>query len=344
MYCFDCDYMEGAHPRIMEALQKTNLEQTFGYGVDGYCDNARKLIKSAIKSENADVHFLVGGTQTNTTVIAASLRPYEGVVCVTSGHINVHETGAIEATGHKVIGLEGEFGKLSYKTAEDYLNAHFSDETREHAVKPAMIYISQPTETGMLYSKAELEKFREICDKYGVYLYVDGARLGYALASDANDVSLADLARLTDVFYIGGTKVGTLFGEAVVITNDKLKPEFRYMIKRQGGMFAKGRLLGIQFAELFKDGLYEEMGRHGMKMAYRVKKAFTDAGYKMLFDSPTNQQFPVLPDSVAEKLSDKVHGEFWCRVDDTHSCVRFCTSWATTDEQVAALEEALNSL
>lgn len=267
MIRFDCDYLEGAHPRILDALVKTNFEQTPGYAVDHYCEEARALIKKECKAENADVHFIVGGTGTNTTVIAASLRPYQGVVCAVSGHINVHESGAIEGTGHKVIGLPSDDGKLEADIFEEYCRNYWADGTHDHMVQPKMLYISQPTENGTLYKADEIKRLREICDKYSMYLYVDGARMGYGLMSEGNDVTLPFLSEHCDVFYIGGTKVGALFGEALVIVNDELKKDFRYMQKRQCGMFAKGRLLGLQFLEMFKDGLYYEMGANGIKTA-----------------------------------------------------------------------------
>lgn len=341
MIRFDCDYLEGAHPRILDALVKTNFEQTPGYAVDHYCEEARALIRKECKAENADVHFIVGGTGTNTTVIAASLRPYQGVVCAVSGHINVHESGAIEGTGHKVIGLPSGDGKLEAGVFEEYCRNYWGDVTHDHMVQPKMLYISQPTENGTLYKADEIRRLREICDRYSMYLYVDGARMGYGLMSEGNDVTLPFLAENCDVFYIGGTKVGALFGEALVIVNDELKKDFRYMQKRQCGMFAKGRLLGLQFLEMFKDGLYYEMGENGIKTAYRVRDAFKKAGFSFLYDSPTNQQFPVLPDTVLDILSEKFSWDYWCRVDDEHSCVRFCTSWATSEENVSALEKEL---
>ncbi len=341
MIRFDCDYLEGAHPRILDALVKTNFEQTPGYAVDHYCEEARALIKKECNAGNADVHFIVGGTGTNTTVIAAALRPYQGVVCPVTGHINVHESGAIEGTGHKVIGLPSDDGKLDAGIFEEYCRNYWADGTYEHMVQPKMLYISQPTENGTLYKAEELKKLREICDKYSMYLYCDGARMGYGLMAEGNDVTLPLLAELCDVFYIGGTKVGALFGEALVIINDELKKDFRYMQKRQCGMFAKGRLLGLQFLEMFKDGLYYEMGRNGIEKAYRIRDAFANAGFSFLYESNTNQQFPVLPDTVLEILSDRFSWDYWCRVDETHSCVRFCASWATSDENVEALEKAI---
>jgi len=342
MIKFDCDYLEGAHPRILEALVKTNFEQMAGYAVDHYCEKARELIKNECNAPDSDVHFIVGGTGTNTTVIASALRPYQGVVCAVTGHINVHEAGAIEATGHKCITLPSDDGKVKGSIFADYCKNYWNDVTHDHMVQPAMLYISQPTENGTLYTAEELRELREICDKYSMYLYVDGARMGYGLMAEGNDVTLPLLNELCDVFYIGGTKVGALFGEALVIKNENIKKDFRYMQKRHCGMFAKGRLLGIQFLEMFKDGLYYEMGRNGIEKAYRIRDAFRNAGFTFLYESNTNQQFPVLPDTVLEILSENFSWDYWCRVDDEHSCVRFCASWATSDEQVKALEDAIS--
>lgn len=341
MIRFDSDYTQGAHPRILEALVRTNMVQTCGYAEDEYSEEARALIRAACEAETADVHFLIGGTGTNTTVIAASLRPYEGVLCAATGHINVHESGAIEASGHKVIALPEENGKLTAKAAEDFCAAYHADPTKEHMVRPGMIYISQPTETGTVYSAAEMAALKAVCGRYGMFLFVDGARLGYALAAEGNDVTLPFLARTADVFYIGGTKVGALFGEAVVITNDALKTGFRYMIKQRGSMLAKGRLLGVQFREMFTDGLYEEMGRHAIAAARRLKHIFAEAGYAFACDSPTNQQFPILPNETLRRLSADFAFSEWSPLDDTHTVVRFCTSWATTEEELTALETAV---
>ena len=341
MIRFDSDYTQGAHPRILEALVRTNMVQTCGYAEDAYSEEARALIRAACEAETADVHFLIGGTGTNTTVIAASLRPYEGVLCAATGHINVHESGAIEASGHKVIALPEENGKLTAKAAEAFCAAYHADPTKEHMVRPGMIYISQPTETGTVYSAAEMAALKAVCGRYGMFLFVDGARLGYALAAEGNDVTLPFLARTADVFYIGGTKVGALFGEAVVITNDALKTGFRYMIKQRGSMLAKGRLLGVQFREMFTDGLYEEMGRHAIAAARRLKQIFAEAGYAFACDSPTNQQFPILPNETLRRLSVDFAFSEWSPLDDTHTVVRFCTSWATTEEELTALETAV---
>ena len=343
MIRFDSDYTQGAHPRILDALVRTNMEQTCGYAEDAYSEEARSLIRAACESPEADVHFLVGGTGTNTTVIAAALRPWEGVICAETGHINVHESGAIESSGHKVIGLPQKNGKLAAETAGAFCEGYYSDGTKEHMVKPGMIYISQPTEAGTLYTAAELTALKDVCGRYGMFLFVDGARLGYGLAADGNDVTLPFLAKTADVFTVGGAKVGALFGEAVVIDNPALKPGFRYMIKQRGNMLAKGRLLGVQFREMFLDGLYFEMGEHAIAAAHRLKKIFTEAGYSFAADSPTNQQFPILPDAALEKLSSDFAYSYWNRYDETRSVVRFCTSWATTEAELDALEAALNA-
>ena len=318
--------------------------QTVGYSCDEICDSARAKVRAACNAPDADVHFLVGGTQTNTTVIAALLRPWQGVVSAVSGHINCHETGAIESTGHKVIALPTPDGKLTAKQVKDYVEWQKNDESEEHIVQPGMVYISHPTETGMLYSKAELTEIFNTCREYGLPLYIDGARLGYGLTADGNDLTLPEIAQLCDVFYIGGTKVGALFGEAVVIMNEKYKKDFRFMIKQRGGMLAKGRLLGIQFDTLFTDDLYTKIARNANDMAYQIRDIFVSNGYPLLFDSPTNQQYPIISDEELAILGKDFGYEYWERVDETHSGVRFCGSWATTQEQVDALREAVNAL
>lgn len=337
MIRFECDYSEGAHPRILERLAQTNLEQTPGYGVDEHCCHARELILEACQAPQAEVAFLVGGTQANQTVIASLLRPYQGALCAQTGHINVHETGAIEATGHKVLPLPQKDGKITAAAVEEACAAHWADATHEHMVQPGMVYLSQPTEVGTLYTRQELEDIRRVCDKYAIPLYIDGARCGYGLGAAENDVTLADLARLAHVFYIGGTKVGALFGETVVICDPALQRDFRYMIKRQGGMLAKGRLLGIQFETLFTDGLYEQLGRHAVELAGRVRRAFEEKGVEMAYPSHTNQQFPILTQAQRDKLGEKYAFSFWEQVDEDRAAVRFCTSWATREEDVDAL-------
>lgn len=344
MDLFHCDYGEGCHPNILKALEASNFEQTVGYGNDEHCAHARAMIRDLCHAPEADVHFLVGGTQTNTTVIASVLRPYQGVLCAENGHINVHETGAIEATGHKVLALPAVNGKIQADQIKKACVDHASDGSFEHMVQPGMVYISHPTEYGTLYSRRELEDIHRVCQEYELPLFVDGARLAYGLMAEDTDVSLPDLAKFSDVFYIGGTKVGALFGEAVVITNPALTRDFRYMIKQRGGMLAKGRLLGIQFEELMKDGLYFELGRHANEMAYRVRDIFKSAGYEMLFDSPTNQQFPIIPDQDYEIIRKTSEGELWEKLPDGRSAIRFCTSWCTKKEALDCLEKAVDKI
>ena len=342
MIYFNSDYLEGAHSAIMARLAETNMMQTIGYSEDEICASAREKIKAACQAPDADVHFLVGGTQTNTTVIASILRPWQGVLSAVSGHINCHETGAIESTGHKVITLPTDDGKITAQQIADYVEWHKNDESTEHIVQPGMVYISQPTETGMLYSKAELTAVYDICRAYGLPLFIDGARLGYGLVCDSNDVTLPELARLCDVFYIGGTKVGALFGEAVVIMNPALKKDFRFMMKQRGGMLAKGRLLGVQFQALLKDDLYFDIGRHANDMAFRLRDGFKALGYEFPVPSPSNQQFPVMKIQTAEKLA-AMGFEFQVErvIDEEHIMYRFVTSWATPE---SAIDDLLNAL
>jgi threonine aldolase len=344
MIRFECDYSEGAHPQVLELLNKSNFEQTPGYGEDIYCEKARTIIKKLCQSESANVHFLVGGTQANTTVIASILRPYQGAVCAETGHINVHETGAIEATGHKVLTLSSEDGKITASQVKAIYENHWNDASHEHTVQPGMVYISNPTENGTLYSKEELTKLSEICHKCDLPLYLDGARLGYGLMAEGNDLTLPDIARLCDVFYIGGTKVGALFGEAVVITKVSLQKNFRYLIKQNGGMLAKGRLLGIQFIALLENNLYFEISKRADKLAYKIKNAFKEKGYSFLFESITNQQFPIIANAKLEILEKKYAFSIWKQIDQEYSAVRFCTSWATKDEDVELLLEDIRSL
>ena len=337
MIDFKCDYSEGAHPKLLEKLTQTNLEQTAGYGEDPYCLKAARLIKDKCKRQDIDVHFFVGGTQTNLTVIAAALRPHQGAITANTGHINVHESGAIESTGHKVLALPSLDGKLTASQIQTAYDDHFNDDTHEHMVQPKLVYISNPTEIGSIYSKAELIAISETCRKNNLILYMDGARLGYALCAEDNDVDLPTLAQLCDVFYIGATKIGALFGEALVICSQKLKEDFRYIIKQKGGMLAKGRLLGLQFITLFEDDLYFDMAKHANKMAMLIKQACIQKGYGFLTPSSTNQQFPIMPNQVLNKLKESYEYAFWQKIDDTHSAVRFCTSWATDENAVQRL-------
>ena len=323
----------------MEALVNTNMVQTVGYGEDEYCKAAKDAIKKVCKCEEAAVHFLVGGTQTNMTVISSVLRPHQAVISVKEGHINAHETGAIEATGHKVMTVEGKDGKLCGDLIREQYQLHWNDSSHEHVTQPKMVYISNPTELGTLYTKAELEDIRKACDECGFYLFLDGARLGYGLMAEGNDVTMEDLARLCDVFYIGGTKVGAMFGEAVVITNKALQEDFRYIIKQKGGMLAKGRLLGVQFLELFKDGLYFEISAHAIEMAKILKNGLSQLGYRFYADSKTNQQFVIVPNKKLDEIKDKYGYEYQKPYDENNSVVRFCTSWATREENVRKLLE-----
>ena len=341
MIQFQCDYNEGAPPRILERMLQTNFEQTVGYGEDHYCASAAELIRKACGREDADIHFLVGGTQANATVISSVLRPHQGVICVSTGHINVHETGAIEHSGHKVLALEGQNGLLPASAVREAMEEHLAEDGPEHTVQPGMVYISFSSEVGTVYSLRQLEDLSAVCREYGLPLFIDGARMGYGLASEGCDVTLNDIARLADVFYIGGTKQGALFGEAVVIVNPALKKDFRYFIKQNGGMLAKGRLLGIQFLTLFEDGLYFELSQHAVAQAMRIRDAFVSKGYDFLVDSPSNQQFPILPNDVMELLSKDFKFSVWKRIDAGHTAVRFCTSWATRTEAVDALLAAL---
>lgn len=336
MIFFNCDYNEGAHPDIICRLAETNLEQTPGYGEDRHCELARCYIKKECGRSDIDVHFLVGGTQANLTVISAALRPHQGVLCAESGHINVHETGAIEAVSHKVIPLPSRDGKITADQIQQAHNAHVTDEAKEHIVQPKLVYISFPTELGTIYSKAELIALSTTCRDCGYYLYMDGARLGYGLASRKNDLTLSDIAKCCDAFYIGGTKVGALFGEAVVITAPFLKEDFRYIIKQKGGMLAKGRLLGIQFETLFENKLYESVSAHAIALSDIIRSALCELGVRLYIDSPTNQLFPVFPDNVLIKLREKYLFTH-IKTLDRETAVRICTSWATRREDAEAL-------
>ena len=343
MIRFDSDYLEGCLPEILSALQDTNYEQTPGYGEDRHCEEARALIREACGTPEADVHFLVGGTQTNATVIASILRPYQGVLCADSGHINVHETGAVEHTGHKVLPLPSVDGKIDAVQIDAAMTAHRDDPTAEHAVQPAMVYISFPTEKGSLYTLSELAAISKVCRNWGIPLFVDGARLGYGLVSEGCDVTLRDIAALADVFYIGGTKQGALFGEAVVFTGGAgpLSRGFRYNIKQNGGMLAKGRLLGLQFKALFTDGLYLRAAKGAVEKALRLRDTLSAKGYEFMVWSPSNQQFPILTDAQIEDLGRDFGFEVWQKMPDGRSAARFCTSWATTDSAIDALVSRL---
>lgn len=337
MLHFDSDYMEGACPEIMERLMETNREQTPGYTFDKWSKSARARIRKACGCPEAKVHFMVGGTQTNKVVIASILSPCEGVVAAVSGHINQHETGAVEATGHKVIPLPQTDGKLLAPALEEFMQAYSADDGKVHLVRPGMVYISHPTEYGTLYTKAELTALSEVCRRYHLPLYLDGARLGYGLVADGTDVTLEDVASLCDVFYIGGTKVGALFGEAVAVTHPGLARDLPPIMKSSGALLAKGRLLGIQFDTLFTDGLYLEISRNAIRTAGILAEGFRSKGYRFLVEPQTNQLFVILDDDTMSELKKHATFTFWEKTDASHTAVRFATSWATREEDVRAL-------
>lgn len=340
MLHFDTDYMEGCHPDVMKRLVETNLEQTPGYGSDAYTAEAKRLIRQALGTDDVDLHFLVGGTQTNATVIDGLLARHEGVLAAESAHINVHESGAIEACGHKVLTLPSHDGKVLASDVRNFIRTFYADETYEHMVAPGMLYISFPTEYGTLYSREELTSLHDACREAGIPLYIDGARLGYGLMSDACDIRLSDLPSLCDVFYIGGTKVGALFGECVVARKGLLK-HFFPLIKQHGALLAKGRLQGVQFSALFTDNLYLTIARHAILQAMRLKEGFCRKGHRLFIDSPTNQQFFILPNDVMDRLAELASFEVWGTRGEKETTVRFVTSWATRPEDVDALIAAL---
>ena len=340
MFHFDTDYMEGAHPAVMQRLVETNMEQTPGYGTDHYCDKARGLIRQACGDETLDVYFLVGGTQTNSTIIDALLSHHEGVVAAETGHINVHESGAIEHGGHKVLTLPSHHGKLCPEELKAYLLRFYANATWPHQVIPGMVYLSYPSEYGTLYTHAELSAIHNICQEYHLRLFIDGARLGYGLANNACDITLPQLAQLCDVFYIGGTKVGALCGEAVVFPQ-KAPRHFFTTVKQHGALLAKGRLLGIQFDTLFTDDLYFRISRHAINMAMALRDVFQRQGIPFFIDSSTNQQFPILTTAQMEDLKEKVRFEIWEPLSDGRVVTRFATSWATTKEQIEELEKII---
>ena len=338
MYSFLNDYSEGAHPRILKALYQLNQEQNMGYGKDVHSDRARAYIKKELKKEDVDIHFISGGTQANLLVISSFLRPHECVISADTGHINVHEAGAIEATGHKVLGLPTKDGKLTPQLISKVLRYHKD----EHMVKPKMVYISNTTELGNIYTKAELMALREVCNENDLLFFLDGARLGAALTCDENDVEMWDLANLTDVFYIGGTKNGALLGEALVIIKEDLKKDFSYLIKQRGAMMAKGFLMGIQFEELFRDDLYYKLAKHSNDMASILAKAIRDRGYSFYARPETNQLFPILPNSLIDKLSEEFLFMIDKEVDEEHSVIRLVTSWATSADSVEKFCKAIS--
>ena len=344
MIHFESDYLEGCHPAILQRLQETNLEQDPGYGTDPHCERAAAMIRLACDAPDADVHFLVGGTQTNATVIGSLLRPFQGVLCAATDHINVHETGAVEHGGHKVLPLPSDDGRITAAQLREAFEGHFQDANHEHIVQPGMVYISFPTELGTIYGKPELEAISAVCHDWEAPLFIDGARLGYGLESSRSRLLLKDIARLADVFTIGGTKQGALFGEAVVFRNRELARDFRYCIKQSGAMLAKGRLLGIQYETLLEGGLYFKLARQADRLADKLASAFRAAGIDLLLDGGTNQVFPILSDAQAHKLGEQFGFEYWTRTPDGRDAWRFCTSWATTEAQVDTLIAALQTL
>lgn len=338
---FASDYQEGAHPELLRRLTETNLLQTPGYGLDAFSEAARDKIRAACHAPEADVFFLAGGTQTNAVMIKAMLRPWQGVMAAETGHISAHEAGAIEADGHKVFTLPQKNGKLSADAVKACLEAYRQDENRDHMVSPGMVYLSQPTEYGTLYSLSELEAIAAVCREFEIPLYLDGARLAYALSCPANDVTLPDIARLCTAFYIGGTKCGALFGEAAVLPRHNAVPHLFTLIKQHGALLAKGRVAGVQFDTLFTNGLYDEVGRTAIAAADRIRAALTAKGIALCFGSPTNQIFLLLTRAEAARLQEKVALSFWENPDENHTILRLATSWATTDAQVDRLLEIL---
>lgn len=367
MVSFESDYTTGMHPRILERLAETNLEAVSGYGTDPYCESARDKIRDVCGCQEAEVYFLVGGTQTNAVVISSMLRRYEGVVAASTGHINVHEAGAIEYTGHKVLALPcplpeinepvdtigtgehickhtvpgNDYGKITADQLLEFLQNFYQDDNREHMVFPGMVYLSHPTEYGTLYSKKELEAIASVCQDYEIPLFLDGARLGYGLMSLESDMTIKDIARICDVFYIGGTKVGALCGEAVVFPKGNAPAHFLTAVKQHGALLAKGRLLGIQFDTLFTENLYLDISRHAIEMAEQLKRILKEKGCVFYLESPTNQQFIILEDRQLERLKEYVAVSFWEKADDTHTVVRLVTSWSTTEEDLEQLRQSL---
>ncbi len=346
MYLFQCDYNKMCHPAVLARMYASEDLSMVGYGQDNACAAAADKIRAMCGAEDACVHFLSGGTQTNLTVIATSLRPYQAVIAAESGHISEHETGAIEATGHKVLTLPPQNGKITASQIEYLIDLHYTPNGPgpEHTPQPKLVYISMSTEMGTVYSLLELEQISSVCKKHNLFLYIDGARLGYALAAKGNDVTMKDIARLCDAFYIGGTKQGAMFGEALVITNPLIASDFRYMIKQRGGMLAKGWLMGLQFEALLENDLYFEISAHANKMADRIREAIKDAGFTLTAVNPTNQVFAIMPDKVLDTLSQNFLFTEWCRIDTQNRMVRFCTSWATSKEDVDVLCSAIMSL
>ncbi len=340
MLYFSCDYAEGCHPKLLKALNDSNMVSTPGYGEDEYCNTAKAKIKEYINCPNADIYFLVGGTQTNQVVIDSMLANYDGVVAAATGHVAVHEAGAIEYSGHKVITLPAHQGKLDANELKQMLIDHYADDSAEHMVNPGMVYISYPTEYGTLYSRAELDEISSICREYNIPLYIDGARLAYGLAAQ-NDLSMADIASYADVFYIGGTKVGALFGEAIVFTKGNTPKHMITQIKQHGALLAKGRLLGVQFAELFTEELYLEMGKHAIIQANKIRECLKEKNYTLYMENPTNQIFVIMDNKMLEEFGEKVVYGFWEKYDENHTVIRIATSWATSNESVETLMNIL---
>ena len=344
MVSFESDYIAGAHPEVLRRLTETNAEPLPGYGTDRYCESAKQKIRDAAGIPDAEIAFLAGGTQANAVVISSMLADYEGVIAASTGHISTHEAGAIEYTGHEVLELPQEEGKISAETLEKYLSGYFADENHEHMTFPGMVYLSWPTEYGTLYSRAELESISQICRRYGIPLYLDGARLAYGLMSREADLDLPGIAGLCDVFCIGGTKVGALCGEAVVFTKGNMPNHFLTSMKRRGALLAKGRLAGVQFDALFTDGLYFRIGRHAIEMAEKMKEILSAHGIPLAIHSPTNQQFPVLENGMLEQLEGKVAYSFWEKQDENHTVIRLATGWSTAEEDLRALDAALGEI
>jgi len=341
MISFESDYIAGAHPKVLEKLMETNMEALGGYGTDKYCESAKEKIKAACGCPGAEVHFLVGGTQTNALVISSMLKEYEGVIAAKTGHVSLHEAGAIEYTGHKVLEIAQENGKIVPELLKEYLDTFYMDENREHMVFPGMVYISHPTEYGTLYNKKELEQISDICQGYEIPLYLDGARLGYGIMSRETDVTMEDIAKCCDVFYIGGTKVGALCGEAVVFTKGNAPKHFMTIVKQKGALLAKGRVLGVQFDTLFTDGLYFDISRHAIDMAEQLQGMLKEKGYQFYMESPTNQQFVIVENGKLSELKKSVAVSFWEKYDDAHTVIRLATSWSTTQEDMDILKEVL---
>jgi threonine aldolase len=335
MYSFKNDYSESAHPNILKAIIDAGVEQNDGYGMDSHCENAKSLIRKTIQCENVDIHFIQGGTIANLTFISYALKPYQAVISADVGHINIHETGAIEASGHKILDITTPDGKLTPELIQPVLDQHQD----EHWVQPKMVFISNPTEVGTIYCKSELERLSKYCKKNNMLLYLDGARLAMSLTAQENDIAITDLPKLVDAFYIGGTKVGALFGEALILINDLLKQDFRFNMKQRGAIMAKGWLLGMQFEELFKDDLYFKLGLHANNMASLLKNIFEKAGFTFLVEAQSNQLFPILPNWLMEKISQKYSTSIWSKPDNDHTCVRFCTSWATKKADIISFEK-----